>query len=216
MAYCAQSNMGDHGTGPLPSWASSLRASVPASLKSSTCCNETGFRFSSSCMGTTARSMTQRMAEKGSRTCARGMSMPMICASRGTSKRGKTTPGLSQRQVRSSRTKVCKVFVWPGVALTLTTLPPMMLFTREDLPTLGWPTKPSMTRPSAAALSATASAASTVASSAAAASASARPGRGARADGAAASTRTRWQASMSASRPTCKGWKAWAGTGTLA
>mmetsp|Transcript_28106 Transcript_28106/g.83729 ORF Transcript_28106/g.83729 Transcript_28106/m.83729 type:complete len:208 (-) Transcript_28106:778-1401(-) len=144
----AQSSMGDQGSdcSSSMSQSSSFSACVPASWRASTCCSDAGFTCRSSCSGTVARSMTQRMEEKGSWTWASGMSMPMICTSRGTSSRGKTTPGQSQRQVRSSRISVCRIFVWPGVALTLTNLPPISEFTSEDLPTLGCPTRPSMMR----------------------------------------------------------------------
>mmetsp|Transcript_70135 Transcript_70135/g.198802 ORF Transcript_70135/g.198802 Transcript_70135/m.198802 type:complete len:228 (-) Transcript_70135:114-797(-) len=150
-AYCAQSSMGDHGTGPSSSHCtrSSRRTSVPVSWKSRTCCSVGFFTFTSSSNGWGTLSMTQRRAEKGSRTWAMGMSMPTICVSRGTSSLGKTMPGLSQRHVLSSSTSVCRVFVWPGVDFTLTTLLPTRLLISEDLPTLGWPTMPSMTRPAA-------------------------------------------------------------------
>mmetsp|Transcript_6975 Transcript_6975/g.13147 ORF Transcript_6975/g.13147 Transcript_6975/m.13147 type:complete len:223 (+) Transcript_6975:396-1064(+) len=129
-AYCAHSSIGDQGTKPssesctIPSM-SSLSTWVPTSWRSKTCCRVTGLRFKISFRGTKERSMTHLMAEKGSLTCEIGTSMPTIWASRGTSRRGKTTPGLSQRQVRSSSIRVCRVLVWPGVAFTLTTLPPI-------------------------------------------------------------------------------------------
>mmetsp|Transcript_69181 Transcript_69181/g.194002 ORF Transcript_69181/g.194002 Transcript_69181/m.194002 type:complete len:233 (-) Transcript_69181:227-925(-) len=151
-AYCTESNIGDQGRG-FPSsaagTASRSKASTPLSRNSMTCAKLAGFKFNSSAKGRGECSMTQRNAEKGSRTCAKGMSMPTIWTSRGTSNRGKTTPGLSHKQVRSSKINVCKVFVCPGVAFTLTNLPPMMLFTREDLPTLGCPTRPRRIRPAA-------------------------------------------------------------------
>mmetsp|Transcript_22084 Transcript_22084/g.50483 ORF Transcript_22084/g.50483 Transcript_22084/m.50483 type:complete len:239 (+) Transcript_22084:515-1231(+) len=122
---------------------SNRSASTPASCKSQTCFNVAGFKFSNSgsCFEAT-RCMTHRMAENGSLTCAKGISIPTICASLGTSSRGKTTPGLSHSEVKSSNTSDCKVFVWPGVAFTLTTFSPMRLFTSDDLPTFGWPTSP--------------------------------------------------------------------------
>mmetsp|Transcript_52831 Transcript_52831/g.169170 ORF Transcript_52831/g.169170 Transcript_52831/m.169170 type:complete len:265 (+) Transcript_52831:439-1233(+) len=191
VAYSVQSSIGDQGAGLCSSQAqpSSLSTSVPASCRSNACWTVRGFRCSSSWRGKRARSMTQRIAEKGSRTCASGISMPTICASRGTSKRGKTIPGLSQRQVRSSSTIVCRVLVWPGVAFTLTTLLPMRLLISEDLPTLGWPTRPSITRPASAGTPSASASGFTVPAAA--------PDL--------ASSRALWQVSMSALRPTCSG-----------
>mmetsp|Transcript_57524 Transcript_57524/g.106247 ORF Transcript_57524/g.106247 Transcript_57524/m.106247 type:complete len:229 (+) Transcript_57524:401-1087(+) len=151
IAYRAHSSIGDQGTisesafapSILTSAMSSRNASTPASCRSQTCFTVAGFRFSNSGNGFAAtRCMTHLMAEKGSLTCAKGISMPTICASLGTSNRGNTTPGLSHKEVKSSKTSDCKVLVCPGVALTLTTFSPMRLFTSDDLPTFGWPTSP--------------------------------------------------------------------------
>mmetsp|Transcript_68600 Transcript_68600/g.155463 ORF Transcript_68600/g.155463 Transcript_68600/m.155463 type:complete len:270 (-) Transcript_68600:216-1025(-) len=215
--------MGDQGTGPVSSNSalSSLSTWVPDSCMSRTCCRVGSLTFSSSWRGARARSITHRRGEKGSRTCASGMSMPTICVSRGTSRRGNTSPGLSQRQVRSSRFSVCRVFVCPGVALTLTTLSPTMLLMSEDLPTLGCPTIPSMTRPPvvvsppscADASPVAAPAAAPVATSAAAPAASPAGSSAcvgldlSAAPAACAAAWARWQASISADLPTSSGLK---------
>mmetsp|Transcript_129117 Transcript_129117/g.373710 ORF Transcript_129117/g.373710 Transcript_129117/m.373710 type:complete len:236 (-) Transcript_129117:234-941(-) len=202
-AYIAQSNIGDHGRGALSSASpTSLRsrASTPLSRSSTTCAIDAGFKFSISGSGFSECSMTHRNAEKGSRTWASGMSIPTICTSRGTSSRGKTTPGLSQRHVRSSRMSVCKVFVWPGVAFTLTTLPPIMLFTNEDLPTFGCPMRPNSKRP--AATPCPGSAQSGVAARMVPASSVGTTGAsGSPADRLHAPGATRWHSSMRAARP---------------
>mmetsp|Transcript_114031 Transcript_114031/g.322838 ORF Transcript_114031/g.322838 Transcript_114031/m.322838 type:complete len:280 (-) Transcript_114031:553-1392(-) len=143
----------DHGSSPPEASAATIRSSSWSILTSSTpCCRASdtsrkvyGFSFSVWSRGSGQCSASHLIALKGSRTCASGIRAPMICTSRGTSRRGKTSPGESQRQVLSSRTTVCSIFVWPGVAFTETVFSPYSALMMEDLPTFGWPTHPSTT-----------------------------------------------------------------------
>lgn len=55
---------------------------------------------------------------------------------------GKTRPGQSQRTMESERWIVWKCLVFPGVDETLTFFSPRREFIVLDLPTLGYPTRP--------------------------------------------------------------------------
>lgn len=57
-------------------------------------------------------------------------------------KLGKTRPGQSHRMILSERWSVWKCLVLPGVEETETFLAPIRAFIVEDLPTLGYPTRP--------------------------------------------------------------------------
>mmetsp|Transcript_20233 Transcript_20233/g.38721 ORF Transcript_20233/g.38721 Transcript_20233/m.38721 type:complete len:243 (+) Transcript_20233:363-1091(+) len=145
-AYWEQIDSGDHGNAP-PCSTSRVRGSAGCILTISVSRFTTGLMLSTEGRGLCpAFSASQRTAVKGSLTCARGTRPATICASRGTSRRGNTTPGLSHRHVVSSRMYVCRILVWPGVFFTATALCPTSELSTEDLPTFGWPTRPSMRR----------------------------------------------------------------------
>lgn len=57
---------------------------------------------------------------------------------------GKTRPGQSQRSTSGDRRIVWKCFVLPGVAETDTFFSPTKALMVEDLPTLGYPTRPTV------------------------------------------------------------------------
>lgn len=57
-------------------------------------------------------------------------------------KLGKTRPGQSHRRTLSLRCMVWKCFVLPGVEETETFLDPIKALIVDDLPTLGYPTRP--------------------------------------------------------------------------
>ena len=66
-------------------------------------------------------------------------------------KDGNTRPGQSTRQMSlasSSRRSVWKCFVFPGIAATPTLFLPHKTLMREDFPTFGYPTVPTMRRSS--------------------------------------------------------------------